>query len=103
MREGCFNFILSWSDSESCDTLTSDCGNKQKRTMFCHTFESASEMGWKICQHNFMLYVLMYTIGVAGQSQMHKAVHSLNKTKDNRLIQKDEVKENEKRMILYRC
>lgn len=45
----------------------------------------------------------MYTIGVAGQSQMHKAVHSLNKTKDNRLIQKDEVKENEKRMILYRC
>ena len=71
--------------------------------MLCHTFESASEMGWKSCQHHFMLYVLMYTIGVAGQSQMHKAVHGLNKTKDNRRIQKDEVKEDEKGMILYRC
>lgn len=55
VREGWFNFILSWSDFERCDTLISDCGNKQKRSMLCHTLGSVSEMEWKSCQHNFML------------------------------------------------
>lgn len=71
--------------------------------MLCDRFESASEMGWKSCQYNFMLYILIYAIGVAGQSQMHWAVHSLNKKIHNRLIQKDEVKEDKKGMIIYCC
>lgn len=30
VREGWFNFILSWSESERCNTFASDCGNRQK-------------------------------------------------------------------------
>lgn len=66
-----------------------------KRNIICPTFESLSEMGWKSCLHNFMLYMLMYNREVACQ-----AVHNLNKNKGNRCIQKDEVKEEKKGTIL---